>query len=64
MSHPPQTQIRDFRRPGQRMDQLPLKLPTDLIEGLTHRAERLGCTRAALARHLLAQGLEQLETAS
>jgi hypothetical protein len=56
--------IRDWRRPGQSMEALPVKLPADLMAQLQHRADRLGCSRAALARDLVAQGLERLESAA
>lgn len=56
--------IRDWRRPGQPMASLPVKLPADLMAQLQHRADRLGCSRAALARDLLASGLERLESAA
>lgn len=56
--------IRDWRRPGQSMASIPLKLPGDLLEALQHRADRLGCSRGALARDLIAKGLEQLEAAA
>lgn len=56
--------IRDWRRPGQSMEALPLKLPADLLKALQHRADRLGCSRAALARDLVARGLSDLEAAA
>lgn len=56
--------VRDWRRPGQSMASIPLKLPGDLLEALQHRADRLGCSRGALARDLVATGLERLETAN
>jgi hypothetical protein len=56
--------IRDWRRPGQPMAALPIKLPADLLEALAHRAQRLGCARTALARDLIAQGLDRLESAA
>ena len=56
--------IRDWRRPGQPMGSLPVKLPADLMAQLQHRADRMGCSRAALARDLVAQGLERLESAA
>lgn len=49
--------IRDCRRPGQSMASLPVKLPTDLMAQLQHRADRLGCSRGALDRALIAQEL-------
>jgi predicted transcriptional regulator len=56
--------VPDYRRPGQAMVSVPIKLPPDLLEALQHRAERLGCSRGALGRALIAQGLERLETAA
>jgi hypothetical protein len=56
--------IRDWRRPGVAMKAIPLKLPADLLEALQHRADRLGCSRGALARDLVAAGLERLESAA
>ena len=56
--------IRDWRRPGEPMASVPVKLPAALLEALKHRADRLGCSRAALARDLVAQGLELLEAAA
>jgi predicted transcriptional regulator len=46
------------------MPSIPVKLPPDLLEALQHRAERLGCSRGALARVLIVQGLERLESAA
>jgi predicted transcriptional regulator len=46
------------------MESLPVKVPADLMTQLQHRADRLGCSRAALARDLVAQGLERLESAA
>jgi hypothetical protein len=56
--------IRDWRKPGAVMEGLPVKLPADLMAQLQHRADRLGCSRAALARDLIASGLERLESAA
>jgi predicted transcriptional regulator len=56
--------VPDYRRPGQAMANVPIKLPPDLLEALQHRAERLGCSRGALGRALIAQGLERLESAA
>lgn len=39
---------------------VPLKLPAPMAAELQEWAERIRCSRAALARALLAQGLEQL----
>jgi len=63
-SQPTPPLIRDWRNPGQPMTSIPVKLPPDLVEGLMHRAQLLGCSRAALARDLIARGLADLETAA
>jgi hypothetical protein len=55
--------IPDCRRPGQPMATLPLKLPAEALAQLQAQSDRLRCSRAALARALLLQGLEQLEPA-
>jgi hypothetical protein len=54
----------DMRCPGSPMVGLPLKLPADLVEALQNRAERLQCSRGALARALVCRGLAELETAA
>lgn len=46
------------------MATLPVKIPADCFEALQSRAERLNTSRGALARMLLVQGLERLETAA
>lgn len=51
----------DYRQPGQPMAPLPLKIPAAAVSRLKTQAERLNCTRAALARTLLLKGLEELE---
>jgi len=56
--------VPDYRRPGRQMASVPIKLPEHLAEALQHRAERLGCSRGALGRVLIAQGLEWLESAA
>lgn len=56
--------VPDLRAPGQPMATLPLKVPTACLEALQSRAERLNTSRGALARTLLVQGLERLETAA
>jgi hypothetical protein len=43
------------------MTTLPVKVPSMALEQLQAQAERLGCSRTALARTLLLQGLAQLE---
>jgi hypothetical protein len=59
----PSLLLPDFRRPGQAMASVPIKLPPDLLEALQHRADQLGCSRGALGRALIAQGLERLDVA-
>lgn len=51
----------DLRRPGRPMEALPVRLPPDLIASLQAQADRIGASRAGLARALVAQGLQQLE---
>jgi hypothetical protein len=51
----------DHRRPGVQMAPVPVKLPPDLLEALQAQADRLGCSRGALARALIDNGLEQLQ---
>ena len=46
------------------MATLPVKLPAAALEALQDRADRLQCGRSALARTLIVQGLEQLESAA
>jgi hypothetical protein len=64
MPAPPPLVVPDYRRPGQAMATVPIKLPRSLAEALQHRAARLGCSRGALGRALIAQGLERLESAA
>ena len=64
MPAPPPLVVPDYRRPGVAMPSIPVKLPPDLLEALQHRAERLGCSRGALARVLIARGLSDLEAAA
>lgn len=56
--------VPDLRTPGQPMATLPVKIPAACFEALQWRAERLNTSRGALARMLLVQGLERLETAA
>jgi hypothetical protein len=56
--------VPDMRTPGQKMATVPVKLPQPLAETLQRRAGLLGCSRGALGRALIAQGLEQLEAAA
>ena len=53
--------IPDCRRPGEPMAALPLKLPQAAAAQLQITAERLGCSRTALGRALLLQGLALLQ---
>jgi hypothetical protein len=56
--------VPDLRAPGEPMSSLPLKLPADALAQLQAQADRLRCTRGALARTLIVRGLEQLEQAT
>jgi len=53
--------VPDHRCPGQPMAPMPLKLPPAALAQLQAQSDRLGCSRTALARTLLLQGLAQLE---
>ena len=53
--------VPDHRRPGQPMGTMPLKLPPAALAQLQAQADRLGCSRTALARTLLLQRLAELE---
>lgn len=64
MPDSPPLVVPDYRRPGQAMASVPIKLPADLLAQLQNRADLLCCSRAALGRVLIAQGLERLETAA
>jgi hypothetical protein len=55
--------LRDLRSSAAPMQALTLKLPGQMIEALDHHAAAYSAPRAALARTLLAQGLEQLAAA-
>ena len=52
--------VLDHRCPGQAMAALPIKVPAPVAAQLQAQADRLGCSRTALARTLLLQGLAQL----
>jgi hypothetical protein len=56
--------LRDWRTPGRPLEPVPLKLPADRVAALQAQADRLGCSRGALARCLLLEGLERLEAAA
>ena len=60
----PSLVVPDLRRRGQAQLPVTLRLPTDLVAGLDRQADRLQTTRAGLARALLAQGLERLQSAT
>jgi predicted DNA-binding protein len=57
----PPLAVLDYRRPGQSLPPLSLRLPPEMVVGLDSQANRLRTTRAGLVRALLAQGLEKLE---
>lgn len=56
--------LRDWRTPASPMATLPVKLPDTLMAALDHWATTLGTSRGALARGLIAKGLEQLGEAT
>jgi hypothetical protein len=56
--------LRDFRRPGRALEGLHTKVPPASLQALDAQAERLQTTRGALARALLLQALEGLESGS
>jgi len=58
---PPALVLRDLRSTGEPMRSYTLKLPAQLIESLDRYAAAHSAPRAAVARNLLAQGLEALE---
>jgi hypothetical protein len=53
--------IPDFRSHDGAMTPLPLKLPAFAVDQLRRNADRMGCTRSALARALLVRGLAELD---
>jgi hypothetical protein len=55
--------VPDTRRPGALLPPLSLRLPPALVADLDGQAARLGCSRAALSRALLAQASAQLAEA-
>jgi predicted DNA-binding protein len=63
--HKPRTiPLLDMREgPGHQMGTMSLRIPSELIEALSYRAGKLRTSRAVLCRNLLAQGLDDLETA-
>jgi hypothetical protein len=69
MPHTPKPKPRpvallDMREgPGHQMGTMSLRIPSELLEALKHRASKLRTSRAVLCRNLLAQGLVRLETA-
>ena len=56
--------IPDARTPGQAMHALPLKIPAPALAQLQQQADRLGCSRSALARALLLRALADLQQAT
>lgn len=56
--------VPDYRRPGQSLPPVSLRLPAEILDPLDCQADRLQTTRAGLARALLAQGLERLQSAT
>jgi hypothetical protein len=65
MTHSPAVMtIPDYRRPGQSLPPVSLRLPAEILDPLDRQADRLQTTRAGLARALLAQGLERLQFAT
>ena len=55
--------VPDTRRPGALTGPHTLRLEPDVVKELEGQAARLGCSRAALHRALLAQGVAQLREA-
>lgn len=53
--------IPDCRRPGVAMASVPVKLPAEAAEQLQAAADRIGCSRTALARTLLLRALAELQ---
>jgi hypothetical protein len=56
--------LRDLRNPAEPMRSFTVKLPGTLIDALDQHAAAHKAPRSTLARTLLAQGVEQLESAS
>jgi len=46
------------------MASIPLKLPSGLLDNLQAQANRIGASRGALARALVARGLQEMEQPS
>ena len=55
--------VPDMCRPGALSPPIGLRLPPAVVADLDGQAARLGCSRAALSRALLAQGVAQLREA-
>ncbi len=55
--------VPDMNRPGALLPPLSMRLPADVVADLDGHAARLGCSRVALSRALLAQGVAQLRDA-
>jgi hypothetical protein len=58
------SELLTFRRPGRRMEPLSVKLPEPYLTKLRDYSERAGVYPGALARHLLLEGLDAMETDS
>jgi hypothetical protein len=52
--------VPDMNRPGALLPPLSMRMPPALVADLDGHAARLGCSRIALIRRLLAQQLEEL----
>lgn len=63
MAATPPLIVPDTRRPGALQAPWPVRLPPALVADLDGQAEALGCSRAALTRALLTQGVAQLREA-
>jgi hypothetical protein len=61
---PVATPLPDLRQPGRPMGALQVKLPAALIGSLQTQADRIGASRGALARALVARGLQEMEQPS
>jgi hypothetical protein len=53
--------VPDYRRRGQSLPPVSLRLPPEMVSDLDNQADRLKTTRAGLVRALVARGLAQLE---
>jgi hypothetical protein len=55
--------VADTRRPGALLPPLSVRLPPALVSDIDGQAARLGCSRVALIRALLARQVAQLQEA-